>query len=646
MVLFLLYLFILESWASVVAKYRDSAFQRNQSQAGSDIHKLFRIDNMAFSMAMPWNEGEEKMHQLLRVPGYDNPTSTMLTPQASFMLQRAPLLALGTLDSQSRPWTTLWGGTPGFSEPLGGGFIGTRTFVDGKNDPVIQALVGDAKKGEMLQPEGEGKLLAGLAIDLVTRKRVKIAGRMVAGTVKEVEVEVEGQADTTQDQVQLVTKIDQSLGNCPKYLNQYEIQAALVESKTISQGAALSDEGKALIANSDMFFLSTSTEADQDVNHRGGPPGFVRIISSNQIIYPEYSGNRLYQSLGNLQINPKIGITFPDYETGNVLYITGTADILVGTDAAYMLPGSNLAVKIKIDEARFVTGGLPFRGVRKTPSPYNPLVRTLASEGNIKASLVASKTNLQRANLVRKELLAPNVARFTFAVPGGIEYKPGQWVAMDFKEDLDMGYEHMRNDDPTSLNDDFVRTFTISSAPKEASGSEKEFDITIRRVGPITRFLFLQNERAGYQAQILGVGGEFKITQAEQGVTPFIAGGVGITPLLGQLQNLRLVPDQFKLIWTLKEADIDLAVNVLQRHPELARCTEVYFTSTSSSTAANERVAKLEALGVQVEKERLAKSDLDKIEVENWYLCAGKLLRTEILSWLSDKHVSFEDFDY
>jgi hypothetical protein len=65
---------------------------------------------------MPWNEGEEKMHRLLRVPPQDNPTSAMLTPQASFMFQRAPLLALGTLDAQSRPWATLWGGEPGFSE--------------------------------------------------------------------------------------------------------------------------------------------------------------------------------------------------------------------------------------------------------------------------------------------------------------------------------------------------------------------------------------------------------------------------------------------------------------------------------------------------------------------------------------------------
>ena len=126
---------------------------------------------MNIYMAMPWHRGEETMQRLLNVPSLDNPTSSMLTSQASFMLEHGPLLALGTLDAESRPWATLWGGAPGFSESLGNGFIGTRTLVDGNNDPVIQALVGHVGPGEMVQP-ARGKLLAGLAIDLMKRKRV------------------------------------------------------------------------------------------------------------------------------------------------------------------------------------------------------------------------------------------------------------------------------------------------------------------------------------------------------------------------------------------------------------------------------------------------------------------------------------------
>ncbi|KAF2009562.1 oxidoreductase-like protein [Aaosphaeria arxii CBS 175.79] len=602
---------------------------------------------MAFSIGMPWSHGEHKMHELLHVPEYDNPTSTSLTAQASFMLQRAPLLAFGTLDSQDRPWTTLWGGHPGFSQPLGGGMIGTRTIVDGAHDPVVQSLTGGVEKGEMIQ--NSNRMLSGLAIDLMTRKRVKIAGHMVAGALGEVDVEYEDGSERLeggpdkQDQLQLVYKVDQSLGNCPKYLNQYEIQPALVTSKVKSTSASLSAEAKALVLKSDMFFLSSTTTEDMDTNHRGGPQGFVRVLSDTEIVYPEYSGNRLYQTLGNLQMNPRVGITFPDYQTGDILYITGVTEILVLSEAAKVLPGSNLAVKIKIEEAKFVESGLPFRGKRMVPSPYNPLVRTLATEGNIKSSL---STSHQTARLVRKTKITPTISRFTFSVEGGVSYKPGQWVALDFSKDMDYGYSHMRDDDPRSLNDDFVRTFTISSTPGSSTAKDEEFDITIREVGVVTGYLFRQNERAGFEVPIVGIGGEFEIVQEKGKLTPFIAGGVGITPLLGPLKDLDLSPESFRLLWTVREADADLVVDTLKRHPALAKCTTIFFTGTQTPLNFESVVSKLFEEGVQIKRRRLEARDLTEVDADTWYLCAAKSLRKNILAWLHGKKVVFEDFDY
>jgi ferredoxin-NADP reductase len=599
---------------------------------------------MAFSKAVPWNSGEEFMHQLLRVPPQGNPTSAMLTPQASFMLQHAPLLAFGTLDAQSRPWATLWGGSPGFSEPLGGGLIGTRTPVDGKNDPVVRALMGDAEKGERMYQKDGGKIFAGLAIDLMTRKRVKIAGRVVSW----VDIDDEGGEGMKQEQIKLITRVEQSLGNCPKYLNQYEISPALTESKLVSQGPSLSPEAQALIASADMFFLSTRTKDDMDVNHRGGPPGFVRIISNWDgyvLIYPEYSGNRLYQSLGNLQLDSRIGVTFPDYETGDVVYLTGFASVCVGKEAAVLLPGSNLAVRIKIEEARFVAKGLPFRGVKMGASPYNPLVRRHAGEENVKGALFELEKERQMARMIKKEVLTPTIARFTFSVPEGISYEPGQWIALGFMEELDIGYEHMRDEDPKSLNDDFVRTFTISSSLKSSNGRETEFAITIRKVGPVTKHLFQQNERAGFEVPILGIGGEFKVTNNENGVRPFIAGGVGITPLLPQLRNLDVSSGRFKLMWTLRGEDVGLVRDTFDRYPELIWCTEIFFTGDTTVNAMPANGATLHPEATVVGRRPL-KSDVEGIEAEKWYLCAGKGLKEQVLGWLEGKQVVFEDFDY
>lgn len=613
-------------------------------------YKLFAsvmdLFQRTFSLGMPWNDGEEFMHRLLRVPEQDNPTSSMLTPQASYLLQRGPLLAVGTLDHQLRPWTTLWGDATGFSEPLGDGLVGTRVVVDGKFDPVVQALVGEAIKGEMLQPKNGGKMLSGLTIDLMSRKRVKIAGRMVAGTVAA--VTAEGEMKPGWDQLQMVSKIDESLGNCPKYLNQYEVTPeATTAPELASQGSTLSEESREIISRSDMFFMSTTTLMDMDTNHRGGPQGFVRIISPSEIIYPEYSGNRLYQSLGNLQLNPKIGITFPDMETGNVLYISGTANVLVGSEAAALLPGSNLAVKITIDEARHVKHGLPFRSVRKTPSPYNPPVRRLIAEGNIRANVTASSMAGTLAHLVRKVELSPSVARFTFQVPEGILYSPAQWIALDFKGELDMGYSHMRDSDPTSLNDDFVRTFTISSSPEfEGRQGEKHFEVTLRKVGPVTTFLFQQNERAGTEVKILGVGGDFKVNQDGQTVAPFIAGGVGITPLLGQLGELDLSSDRLKVFWALRSMDIGLAMDSFTRFPRLARCTTVFLTGNTSQPDVASAVVMLEEMGGKIEHRRLNQDDLEEVTSTTWYLCAGSKLKSTILLWLEGKTVVYEDFGF
>src|SRR4051794_29292819 len=90
---------------------------------------------------VPFHSGEKRMHELMHVPFQENPTVPLLTQQAVFMLTRAPLLALGTLDIEGRPWTTVWGGEPGFSQPLQPNIIGTKTFVDRKFDPVVETLL-------------------------------------------------------------------------------------------------------------------------------------------------------------------------------------------------------------------------------------------------------------------------------------------------------------------------------------------------------------------------------------------------------------------------------------------------------------------------------------------------------------------------
>jgi hypothetical protein len=157
-----------------------------------------------YEAEMQWHSGEQKMHRLLNVPENENPTSTFLAPYASNLLIRSPLVAFGTLDAQGRPWTSLWGGEAGFSRAVAQSLIGVKTVVERTYDPVLETLFEGKADGEVIQVEGTGKMVGGLAIDLENRRRVKLYGRMVAGALSATEAGI--------GEVQLVVKIEQSLG--------------------------------------------------------------------------------------------------------------------------------------------------------------------------------------------------------------------------------------------------------------------------------------------------------------------------------------------------------------------------------------------------------------------------------------------------
>jgi hypothetical protein len=118
------------------------------------------------------------------------------------------LLAIGTLDKLGRPWTTVWGGEPGFAGPVAESVIGVRNVVDAMFDPVVEALL-DGK--DRVVSDGDGPLMAGLPIDLENRKRVKLAGRVVATSMERAEEETGASSEST-GQVQVIIKITESMG--------------------------------------------------------------------------------------------------------------------------------------------------------------------------------------------------------------------------------------------------------------------------------------------------------------------------------------------------------------------------------------------------------------------------------------------------
>ncbi|KAJ4393431.1 hypothetical protein N0V93_002641 [Gnomoniopsis smithogilvyi] len=608
-----------------------------------------------------FHSGETAIHALLHIqPHRSNPTQVGLPARFALRVAASPLVALGTLDDEGMPWTSVWGGEVGFATPLEHGVLAVESVADACHDPVASSLFGTSRDGRLNDEAyhitreelegGGGRVMAGLSIDLATRDRVKLGGRLVAG-----KVDLIGEEGVAR--VHMAMLVEESLGNCPKYLNKKTIRSHLPSPRLISDMLPISSEALALLDAADLFFLSSTDGSTMDTNHRGGPPGFVRVISNDtqngtQLIYPEYSGNRLYQTLGNLYVRPLVGICVPDFGTGDVLYLTGDAKILVGSDAARLLPHTKLAVKINVTAARFVRDGLPFRGDVVDFSPYNPPVRRFVGE-TASGAVEAAEASMT-ATLVNREIITPSIARFTFTLAttkGGVRmWKPGQHITLDFSEELDVGWSHMRDDDPASLNDDFVRTFTISNEPDLGVGEEvkdgTEVQITVRRNGPATGLLWKCNLRAPLEVPVLGFGGEeeHRVPEVDDGrEAVFVAAGVGITPALGQAPGLLATGRKFRVLWSLKAEDLPLAVDVFRKIAGLAEKTTLFVTGKVVGEG------NLEGLGSETVRRRMSQEDVlmrGEEAPRKYYLCTAPELLKLLLMWLDGQDVTYESFEY
>jgi NAD(P)H-flavin reductase len=218
-----------------------------------------------------------------------------------------------------------------------------------------------------------------------------------------------------------------------------------------------------------------------------------------------------------------------------------------------------------------------------------------------------------------------------------------------------MGYSHMRDEDPQSLNDDLVRTFTVSSPPAlgEEEAEATEFEITIRKVGRVTGFLFKRDGgKKGLTVPVSGFGGEFVDDSTEEGKekTVYIAGGVGITPFLALMGSK--VNKGVTLFWTVREADLGLVADALSKIEGLGAALRLFITGVGAEGGLGGRVDKGEVLGRIVKdggvvwERRIEKEDLVGEKGAKWMLCAGKPLRGRVLEWLEGETVVFEDFDY
>ena len=172
----------------------------------------------------------------------------------------------------------------------------------------------------------------------------------------------------------LTIDVEQAYGNCPSYIQQRVIEPTAARPRTAkaTESDRLSEAQSALIRDADTFFLGTAHPSrGADASHKGGRPGFVRIDGA-QLWWPDYAGNNLFNSMGNIAVNPEAALLFVDFTTGTTLHLSGRAEL------EWLAPGSagddgNTGRRVWFRPERIVSmPALPLRAIGVNPSPVNP----------------------------------------------------------------------------------------------------------------------------------------------------------------------------------------------------------------------------------------------------------------------------------
>lgn len=215
-------------------------------------------------------------------------------PAARFLAEQ-PMVVLAAADDSGRPWVTRLTGPPGFLRAVDSHTIEIAA-VPGVGDPLAAVTP---------------RQLGLLAIEPGRRRRMR----------------ANGAARRVGDLLRIT--VDQVYSNCPKYITRRYVTGpgvAVSPGARVRSGAALSRRQQLAVAAADAFFVgSVDAQGRADASHRGGNPGFLEVRSPTRLYWPEYRGNSMFMTLGNLAADPRCGLLVPDWATGGMLQLTGTA---------------------------------------------------------------------------------------------------------------------------------------------------------------------------------------------------------------------------------------------------------------------------------------------------------------------------------
>lgn len=457
----------------------------------------------------PFHRGEQAIQQQLGVREQMERFGSRvirdhMPQQHQDFYQQLPFIFVGHADAQGWPWASILFNEPGFIQAPDNKTLALNA----------QPIVGDPLADALIP----GTRLGLLGIELPTRRRNRLAAHII---------------ESTHQQISL--QIDQAFGNCPQYIQSRELER--VEDKTLPVSTVktlkeLDARAQALIANSDTFFVASyvsnnTGEASEgaDVSHRGGRPGFIRVDSDSTLTIPDYLGNNHFNTFGNFAENGKAGLLFLDFESGHLLTLTGTVEILWDSPDTQYFEGAERLWQFNIDHGRWIEHGLPLRWKMDEYSPNTLLTGTWAEAENKRH--VESLRDQWLPYVVKKIVEESSVIKSFYlrpennAVPN---FKTGQFLTIKLPID----------------GKDTIRTYTVSSSPADPTlRISVKREVSLDKSVPDGLFSnFIHSQLAiGDTVYAKAPSGGFTFDAAERRPAVLLAGGVGITPMVSMARH-------------------------------------------------------------------------------------------------------------
>ncbi|ROM92094.1 pyridoxamine 5'-phosphate oxidase family protein [Pseudomonas brassicacearum] len=444
----------------------------------------------------PWHAGEKQLQAHAgvaeRMEAHGRKVIRKVMPdQHRQFYRQLPFMVFGAVDADGNPWASILEGQPGFAHSPEPAQLQLDSLPTLEDPAQLHA----------------GAAIGLLGIELHTRRRNRINGRVSA-------IGAQG----------LSVSVEQSFGNCPQYiqLRQFESVPLADPSTRIAQRLnSLDDAATAMIRDTDTLFVASYVDVDNsrsvDVSHRGGQTGFVQV-EGDCLTIPDFAGNLHFNTLGNLLLNPRAGLLFIDFTTGDLLQVSGRTEIILDGPQVEAFQGAERLWKLHVQQVVRRPAALALRWRFDGVSPTSLLTGTWEqAAARLQAAALGDCWRPLRVSRIERESQSIRSIYLEPADGAGLPlFQAGQHLPVRFTLD---GQVH-------------IRTYSLSSAP-----SDEFLRISVKRDGLVSSHLH-EGIQVGDLIEARAPQGHFTVAANEQRPLVLLAAGVGITPLLSMLREV------------------------------------------------------------------------------------------------------------